>query len=216
MKIKIGLVDDHAITRKGIKTLLESSKQYQVIIEASNGKELISLLKNGIIPDVLILDLSMPNMSGFDVIREVTQLYPAVIIFIFSLYQSEDVMLNAIHQGASGYLSKSADPAILQAAIQSVVEYGFYIPDQIKRKYSQIAKIPKQKGFRGKELLTEKEIQYIILASSNLTYREIAIKLNVQPKTLENYRDSVFSKLGINNRAALTFYAIENGIIQLF
>ncbi len=73
-----------------------------------------------------------------------------------------------------------------------------------------------QKGFQGKQLLTEKEIQFIKLACTNLTYKEISIKLSVQPKTLENYRDSVFQKLGINNRAALTFYAIENGIVQLF
>ncbi|TDO28566.1 response regulator transcription factor [Sediminibacterium goheungense] len=216
MKVKIGLVDDHAITRRGIRTLLEINKQFQVIVEASNGKELLSQLESGSLPDVIILDLSMPKMSGFDVIREIHTLYPSVKIFIFSLYQSEDVILNAIYQGACGYLPKSADPSILESAIKSVVDFGFYIPINIKKKYSDLIKMRNQKGFQGKQLLTEKEIQFIKLACTNLTYKEISIKLSVQPKTLENYRDSVFQKLGINNRAALTFYAIENGIVQLF
>jgi len=216
MKVKIGLVDDHVITRTGIKTLLEMNRQYQVIIEASSGKELFSMLENDTVPDVLILDLSMPSMSGFDVIKEINKHHPSIKIFIFSFYQSEDVILNAIYQGACGYLPKSADPSILQTAIQSVVDYGFYIPEQIKRKYGQITKASSRKGFQGKQLLTEKEIQFIKLASTNLKYKEICLQLNVQPKTLENYRDSIFQKLGINNRAALTFYAIENGIVQLF
>jgi two-component system invasion response regulator UvrY len=216
MNVKIGLVDDHAIIRKGIKDLLEINKQYQVIIEASNGKELFTMLESGTVPDVLVLDLSMPDMNGFDVIKEVNKQFASVKIFIFSFYQSEDAMLNAIHQGACGYLPKSADPSILQAAIQSVVDYGFYIPEQVKRKYGKITKASSQKGFQGKQLLTEKEIEFIKLACTNLKYKEISLKLNVQPKTLENYRDSVFQKLGINNRAALTFYAFENGIVQLF
>lgn len=216
MKVKIGLVDDHAITRKGIKTLLEMNKQYQVTVESSNGKDLLAILDNGTVPDVLILDLSMPKMSGFDVIKQIHTQYPAIKIFIFSFYQSEDVILNTIHHGACGYLPKSADPSELESAIQSVVDYGFYIPGHIKRKYGELTKSRPTKGFQGKQLLTEKEIQFIKLASTNLTYKEISLKLSVQPKTLENYRDSIFQKLGINNRAALTFYAIENGIVQLF
>lgn len=216
MGIKIGLVDDHAVTRKGIKSLLESNQDYNVIVEASSGKELLSYLKNNIIPDVLILDLSMPNMNGFDVIKEIKKDYSTIKIFIFSFYQSDDVILNAIHLGACGYLPKSADPANLDTAVQSIVEFGFYLPDQFKRKYGQIAASKSKAGFKGKQSFTEKEIQFIRLASSNMTYKEIASKLNVQPKTLENYRDNIFQKLGINNRAALTFYAIENGIVQLF
>nr|WP_294994506.1 response regulator transcription factor [uncultured Sediminibacterium sp.] len=216
MKTKIGLVDDHAITRKGIKTLLEMNKQYQVTVEASNGKDLLAILDDGTVPDVLILDLSMPEMSGFDIINQIHTQYPSVKIFIFSFYQSEDVILNTIYQGACGYLPKSADPSQLERAIQAVLDYGFYIPGHIKRKYGELTKSRSTKGFQGKQLLTEKEIQFIKLACTNLTYKEISLKLSVQPKTLENYRDSIFQKLGINNRAALTFYAIENGIVQLF
>jgi DNA-binding CsgD family transcriptional regulator len=90
------------------------------------------------------------------------------------------------------------------------------LKNQIKKKYSLNKTSKTIKGFLGKQVLTEKEIQFIRYASSNLTYKEIAMKMNIQPKTLENYRDSLFQKLDINNRAALTLYGIQNGIVQLF
>ncbi len=216
MEINIGLIDDHGITRSGIRALLENNKTYRIIIEEANGEALLAKLKVGIVPDILILDLSLPNMSGFEIIKEMAKVYPSIRILIFSFYQAEDVILNAIHLGACGFLPKSADPLLLLTAIKSIIDYGFYIPDQIKRKFGTIIRGRSSKGFQGKEVLTEKEVQFIKLACTNLNYKEISVKLSVQPKTIENYRDSIFQKLGINNRAALTFYAIENGIVQLF
>lgn len=217
MMILIGLVDDHSITRKGIKALLETNNLFKVIIEADNGKVLLKQLQNSTkLPEVLILDISMPDMDGFETINQVSILYPSIKILIFSFYQAEDAILNAVNKGACGFLSKTADPDKLLNAIQSIVKYGFYINDQIKKKYSFNKSSKTVKGFFGKQVLTEKEIQFIRWASSNLTYKEIAIKMNIQPKTLENYRDSLFQKLGINNRAALTLYGIQNGIVQLF
>ncbi|MFW2477767.1 MAG: response regulator [Sediminibacterium sp.] len=216
MLTKIGLVDDHVITRKGIKTLLELNKQYKVVLEASTGKELLKLLKNPEnLPDLLIMDLSMPDLDGYATISETAKLYPATKILIFSLYQAEDAVLNGISRGASGYLHKSVDPDLLLVAVNAIMTYGFYFNEQIKKRI-QIAKSPKSStGFHGKQRLTEKELEFIRLASSNLTYKDIAAQMKVQPKTLENYRDSTFQKLGINNRAALTLYAMQNGIVHL-
>ncbi len=216
MLTRIGLVDDHIITRRGIKTLLELNKQYKIVLESSTGKELLKELKNAeLIPDLLIMDLSMPELDGYATITEVTRLYPATKILIFSLYQAEDAILNGISRGACGYLHKSADPDLLSVAVNAIMLYGFYFNEQIKKRI-QIAQSPKSStGFHGKQRLTEKELEFIRLASSNLTYKDIAAQMKVQPKTLENYRDSVFQKLGINNRAALTLYAMQNGIVHL-
>jgi len=215
--IKIGIADDHSITRKGIKSLLESDKNYQVTLEALNGYELIQTLKKELdTPDLLILDLSMPKTDGFELISQITQKYPSIKILIFSFYKSEDVIFNAINKGACGYVSKTEDPEILLEAIFSILSFGLYLNQSIKKKYITQKAGKNVKGFHGKQLLTEKEIQFIRWASSNLTYKEIAAKMNVQPKTLENYRDSIFQKLGINNRASLTLYGIQNGIVQLF
>jgi two-component system invasion response regulator UvrY len=215
--ILIGLVDDHSITRKGIKALLETNNHFKIIVESDNGKQLLKYLQNSNeLPEVLILDISMPDMDGFETINQVSILYPSIKILIFSFYQAEDAILNAVNKGACGFLSKTADPDKLLIAIQSIMKYGFYINDQIKKKYSLNKTSKTIKGFLGKQVLTEKEIQFIRYASSNLTYKEIAMKMNIQPKTLENYRDSLFQKLDINNRAALTLYGIQNGIVQLF
>lgn len=216
-KLTVGLVDDHAITRKGLKTLLEMTNQYDVILEASTGKELIHLLQiSSQHPDMIILDVSMPELDGYQTLTTVNSTYPLIKILIFSFYHTEDVILNVLNKGACGYVSKNADPEILLEAIQSVSQYGFYLNDQQKRKLGQQRTQKSRTGFHGKHVLSEKEIQFIRFATSNLTYKEIAIAMNVPPKTLENYRDSVFQKLGINNRAALTLYAIQNGIVQLF
>ncbi len=217
MMITIGLVDDHSITRKGIKTLLETDNQFKVVIEAQNGKEVLQQLKKSTtLPEVLILDLSMPDMDGFETINQLSTSYPSIKILIFSFYEAEDAILHAINKGASGFLFKTADPDKLLHAVQDVVKYGFYINDQIKKNYSLIKNTKTGKGFYGKQKLTEKEIQFIRLASSNLTYKEIAVEMNIQLKTIENHRDNIFQKLGINNRAALTLYAIQNGIVRLF
>lgn len=217
MLTKIGIVDDHSITRKGVVTLLAMTNQFEVILEASSGKEILkSLSKLKTLPEIIILDLSMPDMDGYQTLIELNTTYPAIKILIFTFYQAEDVMLNAINKGACGFLNKAADPDLLLQAVQSIAHFGFYLTDQIKKKYS-LKNPPKNlKGFHGKQVLTEKEIHFIRLASSNLTYKEIAQTMEVSPKTLENYRDSTFQKLGINNRAALTLYAIQNGIVHLF
>lgn len=217
MKVLIGIVDDHAITRRGIKTLLELTNKYKIIVEASSGKELFTMLETAqTLPEILILDLSMPDSDGFQMISQISSRYPTIKTLIFSLFQSEDVIINAIKKGAAGYVTKSSDPETLETAIQNIVRYGFHINEQIRKKITLEKTAKPVKGFHGKQVLTEKEIQFIRCASSNLTYKEIAAKMNVQPKTLENYRDSIFQKLGINNRAALTLYGIQNGIVQLF
>jgi DNA-binding NarL/FixJ family response regulator len=216
-KLTVGLVDDHAITRKGLKALLEMTNQYNVILEASTGKELVHLLQiTSQHPDMIILDVSMPELDGYQTLTTVNSTYPLIKILIFSFYHTDDVILNVLSKGACGYVSKNTDPEILLEAVQSVSQYGFYLNDQQKRKLGQQKPQKSRTGFHGKQVLTEKEIQFIRFATSNLTYKEIAIAMNVPPKTLENYRDSVFQKLGINNRAALTLYAIQNGIVQLF
>ena len=213
--ITLGLIDDHVITRKGIKTVLELQEDIQVILEAKNGEELLQILKDAPqLPSVLILDINMPTMNGISTIDAVKELYPSIQILIFTLLDEEDAVINMITRGASGYLPKSADPAILVLAVRQIVECGFYLGLLVKKEYFRRQLDPKRnQGFYGKEFLSSRELEYIKLAATNLTYSEIAKNMDVRPKTLENYRDSVFLKLGINNRAALAIYALKNGLL---
>lgn len=215
--IKIALVDDHIIARRGLKAIFEIENDIEVIWEASNGKELIDNLVNTIsIPDIIVLDINMPVLSGIEVIDKVKSIYPKVSILVFSLLYSEDTVINMITKGACGYLSKTADPEIFPEVIRQIHRSGFYLGGLVKKeffkKYNSIKRKP---GFYGKEFLTAKEVEFIKLSSSNLSYKDIAAHLNINPKSVENYRDSLFQKLDINNRAALTVFAYESGIVNL-
>ncbi|MBH2005192.1 MAG: response regulator transcription factor [Sphingobacteriia bacterium] len=215
--IKIALVDDHIIARRGLKAIFESEKDIEVVWEASNGKELIDNLANTVsIPEIIVLDINMPILSGIDVIDKIKSEYPKISILVFSLLYSEDTIINMITKGACGYLSKTTDPEIFPEVIRQIHTSGFYLGDLVKKeffkKYNAIKLKP---GFYGKEFLTAKEVEFIKLSSSNLSYKEIAVHLNINPKTVENYRDSLFQKLDINNRAALTVFAYQSGIVNL-
>lgn len=215
--INIALVDDHIVARRGLKAVFEMENDIKVVLEASNGKELIDsleLTKN--LPEIIILDINMPVLSGIEVIDQIKSKYPGIFILIFSLLYNEDTVINMITKGACGYLSKNTDPAIFPTIIREVHSTGFYIGDLVKKEFFKRYGSGKLKaGFYGKEFLTAKEVEFIKLSSSNLNYKEIAAKLGINPKTVENYRDSLFQKLEINNRAALTVYAFQSGIVNI-
>lgn len=213
--ILVALVDDHTITRRGIKTVLELHPEIQVSFEAANGIELLEKIKGNPLPDIVILDINMPEMNGFQTIRHLTEKFATIKIIVFSLINEKDTVLNMINSGACGFISKSADPDTLANAVLSVIASGYYLSELVKKAYFQNAKLHKTKpGFNGRQYLTPKELEFIRLSATNLNYKEIAIELTVSPKTLENYRDSLFSKLSINNRAALVLFGIKNGLIS--
>jgi len=215
--IRVALVDDHAVTRKGIKTIIELHPSIKVILEASDGEEFLNLIpKQPHLPDVVMLDISMPRLNGMDTIKYLKNSYPSILILVFSLISEEDSIMNMISKGACGFIHKSADPATLADAITDVFNTGFYLGDLVKREYFKKNTLQEKKaGFNGRHFLTERELQFIRLSASNLNYKEIAAIMEIKPKTLENYRDSLFLKLAINNRAALTLYGIKNGIVSV-
>lgn len=216
--IKLALVDDHIVTRKGIRTIIEMHHEIRVILEASNGKELLqSLSKTDNHPDIILLDISMPVMNGFDTIEVLQTRHPSIKVIIFSLLGEEDTVIHMIRKGACGYIQKNTDPLQLASIINTVQTTGFYIGDLVKKDYFQNNLQGKRKGnFLGKNVLSPKELEFIRLSSTNLNYKEIAEKMEVSPKTIENYRDSLFQKLEIKNRAALALYAFKNGLIDNF
>lgn len=213
--IKVCLVDDHIVTRKGIKTVLELTGEITVILEASNGQELMHFLKTAdSLPEIIILDINMPLMNGMTAIGNIKKEFPEIHILVFTLINEDDAVINMISRGACGYLAKSADPSILITAVNSIATSGFYIGQLTKREYfGKQSETKRKEGFYGREFLSAKEVEYIRLAASNRNYAEIALEMGIRPKTLENYRDSVFLKLNINNRAALAIYAFKNGLI---
>lgn len=215
--ISIALIDDHEITRKGIKTIVELNPNIKVVLEASNGKELLEKLNPAQLPLIAILDINMPVMNGFETVRKLQAIYPSIQIIVFSLIYEEDAVINMITSGARGYIPKSADPSTIAKAIISVNTKGFYLGELVKRGYFQKKTTSKEKyGFAGKHYLSPKEIKFMKLSSTNLNYKEIAEIMEVSIKTLENYRDSLFDKLEIKNRAALALYGFKTGLVSIF
>lgn len=216
--IKVALADDHNVVRRGIKSVLEMEQDIKVILEASNGKELLDKIAlSQDTPDIILLDISMPLMSGIEVIDHLKMQYPDIHILVFSLLYHEDTIINMINKGACGYLSKNTDPDEFPRIIRKVESTGFYIGDLAKKEYFKQKSIANSKKavFLGKETLTQKEIEFIKLSASNISYKEMADHIGVSPKTIENYRDSLFHKLSINNRAALAVYGFQTGLIDL-
>ncbi|MES2331267.1 MAG: response regulator transcription factor [Bacteroidota bacterium] len=215
--IHLALVDDHTVTRKGIRSIIELHTGIKVILEASNGKELLEKLATGKQPDVIILDINMPQMNGYQAIEELHSKYPNIKVIAFSFIDEEDAVMNMIYAGACGYISKNADPSTLADAVITAHKKGFYLSELVKKEYfRKYTNDKKRPGFHGKEYLPPKELQFLKLAATNLNYKEIAAIMEVSPKTVENYRDNLFMKLDIKNRAALTLYGLKNGLIDIF
>lgn len=216
-QIRIALVDDHVLTRKGIKSIIEINPDMAVILEAGNGIELFDQLSLiDVVPDFVILDLSMPKMNGIETIDELQLKYPSIKIIVFSLFRETDTVLNVLGRGVSGYIHKSAAPEILLQAIKKNITDDYFISDLVKKDFP-LNRIPakKKKGFHGQIYLSSLELQFVKLAADDLTLQEIADKMNKTRSTMENYRDSLFTKLNISNRAALVSYAYKNGLIEI-
>ena len=218
MTIQLGLVDDHIITRTGLKTYIELNKDIKVSLEAGNGKELFQLLaKTSTLPDIILLDISMPKMNGFEAISVLQEKYASIKVLIFSMIIEEDTVMHMIRRGACGFISKSSDPEIILKAILTVAKAGYYFGNLTKKEFFRRDFIRAGSGtFIGNHHITPKELEFIRLASSNLSYQEIAEYMKVSYKTVENYRDSLFHKLEIKNRAALVYYAFKSGLIDGF
>ena len=215
--ISVALVDDHEVTRRGIKTVIELDPSIKVIIESGNGMDFLGkLATTTILPDVAILDISMPVMNGFETLDILQKKYPSIRIIVFSLLYEEYTVINMISRGACGFINKSADPSILAKAITLVHNEGFYRSGLAKNEYFQKSISVKNRiCFQGKENLTTGELIFIKLAATDLTYKEIAEKMKKRPKTIENYRDKLFIKLNIKNRSSLVAYGYKIGLLEI-
>lgn len=216
--IKIGLVDDHKLILNGLKTLIEKDPECKVQLEASNGKELMSQLEvMSVHPDIIMLDITMPVMNGFETIIKLKSSFPEIKVIVLTLISNVNTIIHMIQNGANGYVCKSSNLEEIINAIKSVHTNGIFMGEWIKKEYFRNEFSIDRKGvFHGKETLTQNEIDFIRLASTNLNYKEIAKMMVVSPKTIENYRNSLFAKFSINNRAAMALIAIKLGLVDPF
>jgi DNA-binding NarL/FixJ family response regulator len=211
-KIRIALVDDHAILRKGLAELIDSMEEMQIVIDADNGRELMEKLKTADpLPDLCILDINMPEMNGYETAEAIRKEYEDINILALSMYDSEFNVIKMLRAGAQGYLLKNVQPSELRKAIIDVCEHGFYHSELVTGRMLRMLHDRKS----GLNELNENEEQFLALCCTELTYKEIADKMHKSPRTIDGYRDDLFAKMGINSRTGLVLYALKTGIAKM-
>ena len=209
--IKIGIVDDHAIVRAGLKQFLSEQVDLRVEGEAGNGREAIDLVRTTEL-DVLVMDLSMPGQSGIDALAMIRAKAPDVGILILSGYPEEHYAMNLIRQGASGYLNKECDPSEIVEAIRTIALGKRYITPSVAELLAQ------QLGRKGDaaphEQLSEREFQVFLKLAKGQSAGDIAESLSLSVKTVSTYRTRLMEKMGLSSNSDLTYYALKNKLID--
>jgi DNA-binding NarL/FixJ family response regulator len=214
--IKIALVDDHILLRDALASIIDTIDNYSITLLACNGIELIEKIKPDSVPDLVILDLNMPEMDGYETAKWLRINYPRISILILTMYDSEIALIQLLQLGAKGFLKKDIHPAELKYAIHSVIDTGYYYSHNATGRLVSIFKNEgKKKNLPSNIVFSKNEIEFLKLASTDLTYKEIALQMNISPRTVDNYRDALFLKLAVKNRVAMAIYAIRSGIVTL-
>jgi DNA-binding NarL/FixJ family response regulator len=214
-KTDIVIVDDHKLFRKGIKALLEEFSFTGKVYEAGNGIELLELLKGvSPLPEIILLDIQMPVMDGIEAHKKIQKLYPQIKVVVLTMADDEQFMIHMIAQGVNGYLLKNADPEELENALQKLQKNEFYFPADMAH---LILKSTREKNFSWKNIVefSEREMEVLELICKEHTAPEIALKLRLNTRTIENYRTKLLEKTGTKNIAGLVVYAIKNKLVFL-
>jgi DNA-binding NarL/FixJ family response regulator len=216
-EIKVVLVDDHVLLRNGLANLIDSFGGYKVLFEANNGKDFTDQLKPAIAPDIVLLDINMPEMDGYETALWLKKNYPLVKVLALSMYDNENAIIRMFKAGAKGYILKDCDPTELRAALDSINSKGFYYSEMVTGRLIHTINQLDEDDNTVKNLiqLNDRELEFLKLVCSELTYKEIADKMFLSPRTIDGYRDALFEKLNVKTRVGLVMYAIKNGIVNL-
>lgn len=210
----IALVDDHTLIRNSVAALIDGFENCKVVLQAANGNDLIQQLKSGVCPDVILLDLSMPELDGFDTAKWLHQYFPETHVLMLTMYNTELALIRLLQCGVKGFLRKDIYPSELKHAIDSVVQTGYYYSHDTTGKLVNLFRKGNQvNSALQKSSLNDIEITFLKLACTEFTYKEIAIEMKLNPRSVDNLRDTLFTKLDIKSRVGLVMYAIRHGIV---
>jgi len=211
----IVLADDHHIVRKGMRALLEAEPDFCLIGEASDGLETVQLVER-LRPDVLVLDLMMPGLNGLEVTRQVCKRSPQTHVVILSMHAGDDYVLEALRNGATGYVLKDASVTELVQAVRDVAAGRRYLsPLLAERAIDAYVRQTKESALDRYETLTDREREVLHLAAEGLTNAGVATRLSISPRTAETHRANIMRKLGLRTQTDLVRYALRRGDITL-
>lgn len=217
-KITIALVDDHGLFRRGMSSMIQGldSNRYKILFEATSGVDLLNKLKNGIIPELLLLDISMPEMDGYETAKNLALKYPQIKVIVISMFNEEEVVLKMLKHGVKAYLLKDTEPNEFNTALKEVVEKGQYFSEWVAALAIKSLNSFQHKTLDTVEVLKQlnaKETQFIKLMGTDMSYQEMAEQMGVTYKSIDKYRESIFSKLNVKSRVGLVLVLVKHGII---
>jgi len=210
---RVALVDDHSLLRAGLASLIDSFEDYRVWLQADNGREFIGLCRPEDPPDIVLLDITMPLMNGYETAMWIRDNLPAARVLVLSMMDNDSAVIRMMQCGSRGYILKDCKPYTLKTALDQLRDHGYYINDLVSNRMVRHLNdnSAKNEWLRGPEL-SERELTFLKWACTEKTYKEIAAEMFVSPRTIEGYRDSLFEKLSITSRVGLVVFAIKNGI----
>lgn len=210
--IKVAIVDDHKLVSKALENMISLNPNFQVTMNCFNGQDFIDeLQKTKTHPDVVLMDINMPIKNGIETTAEVSRKFPNLKVIALTMEDNEGTIIKMMKAGAKGYLLKDMSPDILFNAINIVHEKGIFYTDMVTQ---SLLKIKTEEKFMKEldETLKDRELEFIRLACSELTYREIARQMCVSPRTIDGYRDSIFLKLNVKTRVGIVLFAIKHNL----
>ncbi len=215
MKIRLLLVDDHAVVRMGVRMLLDGEPDFDIVGEADSASEAINRIAQ-LNPEVVLMDIHLPDLSGIEATREIKRIYPETAVIALTIHESEEYFFKMLEAGASGYVPKRAAPEELKTAIRAAARGDVYI-------YPSLAKLL-VKDYLGQQQptctqnsldgLTSREQEVLTLLADGASNNEIAEALSISPKTVARHRENIMGKLNLHSRTELVKYAIRKGIIE--
>ena len=212
--IKVSMADDHVLLRNALSTLIDSFGDCKVIQQCSNGKELCDKIGEGQIPNVVLLDQNMPEMNGFETAAWLQEHYPEVNVLMLTMYDSELSMIKLLQNGVKGFLKKDITPSELKFAIHSVMQSGYYYSNHSTGKLVNLFRSnPNSTLTLQNSMLSNQELEFLKLVCSDLTYKEIAQKMGLNPRSVDSLRDQLFVKLDVKSRVGLAMVAIKHGVV---
>ncbi|HUS01719.1 MAG TPA: response regulator transcription factor [Chitinophagaceae bacterium] len=213
-KIKIILADDHVLLRNALASLINSFGEFEVIAQGENGEEVIDQLEKGNIPHLLVLDLNMPGIDGYETAKIIYEKYPQINVLVLTMYDSELALIRLLKVGVKGFLKKDTHPLELKKALLLVADSQYYYSTANINKLTGLIKNRHLKDSSQKNFLNDLEIQFLRLSSTDMTYKEIANTMNMTARKVDHFRDNLFEKLEVKSRVGLAMYAIKNGLIS--
>jgi two-component system invasion response regulator UvrY len=213
----VALVDDHVLLRSGLASLIRGFGGFDVLFEACSGKDLIRQLQCFRRPDIVLLDINMPDMDGFETACWLRRNYPEIKVLALSMYDTDSSVVRMLKNGAKGYILKDIEASELRMALESIMDKGYFYTDNVTGKLIHTISSLDEPELRVRRLLTlnERELEFIKLVCTEWTYKEIADRMYLSPRTIDGYRDALFEKLNVRTRVGLAMYAVKNGIVSL-